>query len=225
VIKTSSRFDHWRARAGAGSAHSAEHRVTGPNRTFCDGHHIGMAAAPISILPKAGWTAFRFPQSPSCPDIRRTCDLPRAERGFLFVGAQVLRPFREGFVTERPARAAHRASAPGNAFSTAVSPTVTEIASPLPSAVFATFRCSLLVARTRWQTERRSGAALAGPLIVIRDRCNHHIGSAICSRAGRLVTMIEPSVIRTIPLRCQLRRHLFTLSRVPPTMFASSRWL
>ena len=170
-----------------------------------------MAAAPISILPKAGWTAFRFPRSPSSPDIRRTWNLPRAERGFLFVGAQVLRPFREGFVTERPARTAHRASAPGNAF--------------IPSAVFATFRCSLLVARTRWQTETRSGAALAGPLIVIRDRCNHHIGSAICSRAGRLVTMIEPSVIRTIPLRCQLRRHLFTLSRVPPTMLASSRWL
>jgi hypothetical protein len=54
----------WRARAGAGSAHSAEHRVTGPKRTFCDGHHIGMAAGPISILPKAGWTAFRFPQIP-----------------------------------------------------------------------------------------------------------------------------------------------------------------
>src|SRR5204862_8057285 len=47
--------------------------------------------------------------------------------------------------------------------------------------------------------------------------------SAIFSSARRSVMTTEPSEIRTSPVRCQLRRHLFTLSRVPPTMFASSR--
>ena len=47
--------------------------------------------------------------------------------------------------------------------------------------------------------------------------------SAIFSSARRSVMTIAPSEIRTSPVRCQLRKHLFTLSRVPPTMFASSR--
>jgi hypothetical protein len=48
--------------------------------------------------------------------------------------------------------------------------------------------------------------------------------SARRSKARRLVTMIDPCETLTILSRfCQLRRHLFTLSRVPPTMFASSR--
>jgi hypothetical protein len=48
-------------------------------------------------------------------------------------------------------------------------------------------------------------------------------GPAIFSSARRSEMMIEPPEMRTTPVRCQLLRHLFTLSREPPTMFASSR--
>ena len=48
-------------------------------------------------------------------------------------------------------------------------------------------------------------------------------GPAMFSSARRSEMMIEPPEMRTTPVRCQLRRHLFTLSRELPTMFASSR--
>src|SRR5262249_49651432 len=49
--------------------------------------------------------------------------------------------------------------------------------------------------------------------------------SAIFSKAARSKMMIAPSDIWTIRLLCHLLRHLFTLSRVPPTMLANSLWL
>src|SRR5215468_3058142 len=53
----------------------------------------------------------------------------------------------------------------------------------------------------------------------------HQLCSAIASSAPRFVITMAPSETLIMKLLCHLRRHLFTLSRVPPTMLASSRWL
>src|SRR5262249_52644093 len=67
-----------------GSACSTEYRVASRNRTFCDGHHIGMAPVSISTYARRAGRLFDSPNPRAVLTYAEPGTYPALLRGFLF---------------------------------------------------------------------------------------------------------------------------------------------
>src|SRR5262249_24618709 len=63
---------------------SAEYRVAGRNRIFCDGHHIGIVAACVSTLARRAGRLSDSPNPRAVLTYAEPGTCPAPERGFLF---------------------------------------------------------------------------------------------------------------------------------------------